>query len=144
MMCSCHYNVVLISLIVCQITSLPIVYSIVYSDADQRKHQSSASLAFVRGIHREPVNSRTKGQYRGKCFHLMTSSWISNINGEHMARATMYAAHSSHFVGFSYQLILHLFSTIPSFALGQSCDCKWSNCEEYVWINHIDHQELKT
>ena len=35
-----------------QITSLTVVYSIVYSGADQRKHQSSASLAFVRGIHR--------------------------------------------------------------------------------------------
>ena len=40
-----------------QITSLMIVHSIVYSDADQRKHQSSASLAFVRGIHRVPVTS---------------------------------------------------------------------------------------
>ena len=40
-----------------QITSLTIVYSTVYSDADQRKYQSSASLAFVRGIHRRPVNS---------------------------------------------------------------------------------------
>ena len=40
-----------------QITSLTIVYSAVYSDADHRKYQSSASLAFVRGIHREPVNS---------------------------------------------------------------------------------------
>ena len=30
-----------------QITSLTVVYSTVYSDADQRKHQSSASLAFV-------------------------------------------------------------------------------------------------
>ena len=40
----------------------------------QRKHQNSASLAFVRGIHRWPVNSRTKGQLCGKCFHLMTSS----------------------------------------------------------------------
>ena len=39
-----------------QITSLTIVYLIVYSDADQRKHQSSASLAFVRGIHREPTS----------------------------------------------------------------------------------------
>ena len=29
-----------------QITSLTIVYSTVYSDADQRKQQSSASLAF--------------------------------------------------------------------------------------------------
>ena len=36
---------------IAQITSLMIVYSAVYWDADQRKHQSSASLAFVRGIH---------------------------------------------------------------------------------------------
>ena len=43
-----------------QITSLTIVDSIVYSDADQRKHQSSASLAFVRGIHRWSVNSPHK------------------------------------------------------------------------------------
>ena len=40
-----------------QITSLTIVYSTVYSDADQRKYQSSASLAFLRGIHRRLVNS---------------------------------------------------------------------------------------
>ena len=56
-----------------QITSLTIVYSTVYSDADQRKHQSSASLAFVWGI------PRTKGQLRGKFFHLMTSSWYFSI-----------------------------------------------------------------
>ena len=37
-----------------QITSLTIVYSAVYSGADQSKHQSSASLAFVWGIHRGP------------------------------------------------------------------------------------------
>ena len=35
------------STIASQITSLTSVYSTVYSDADQRKHQSSASLAFV-------------------------------------------------------------------------------------------------
>ena len=43
-----------------QITSLTIVYYRVYSGADQIKHQSSASLAFVRGIHRWPVNSPHK------------------------------------------------------------------------------------
>ena len=43
-----------------QITCLTIVYSTVYSDADQRKHQSSASLAFVWGIHRGPVKSPHK------------------------------------------------------------------------------------
>ena len=41
---------------VCQITSLAIVYSTVYSGADQRKHQSSGSLTFVRGIHRWITN----------------------------------------------------------------------------------------
>ena len=44
-----------------QITGLTIVYPIVYLSADQRKHQSSALLAFVRGIHLRPVNSRHKG-----------------------------------------------------------------------------------
>ena len=52
---SLHYNDVIMGTIASQITSLTIVYSTVYSDADQRKHQSSASLAFVRGIHRGPM-----------------------------------------------------------------------------------------
>ena len=53
---------------VSQITSLTIVYSSVYSGADQRKHQSSASLAFVRGIHRWLVNSLHKGPVTQKMF----------------------------------------------------------------------------
>ena len=69
-----HYGDVIMSTISSQITSLTVVYSTDYSDADQRKHQSSASLAFVRGIHRDRWIPRTKGQLRGKCFHLMTSS----------------------------------------------------------------------
>ena len=36
-----------------EITSLTIVYSTVYSGADEWKHQSSASLAFVQEIHRD-------------------------------------------------------------------------------------------
>ena len=56
-----HYSDVIMSTMSYQITSLPIVYSIVYSGVDQRKHQSSASLVFVRGIHRWPVNSPHKG-----------------------------------------------------------------------------------
>ena len=70
--CLVHYAYVMMTKMAPQITSLTVVYSTVYSDADQIKHQSSASLAFVRGIHR----GRTKGQLRGKCFHLMTSSCI--------------------------------------------------------------------
>ena len=37
-----------------QIISITSVYSTVYPGADQRKHQSSASLTFVMGIHRWP------------------------------------------------------------------------------------------
>ena len=51
-----------------QITSLTIVYSAVYSGVDQRKYQSSASLAFVLGIHRGPVNSPHKGPVTRKMF----------------------------------------------------------------------------
>ena len=74
-----HYNDVIMTTIASRITSLTIVYSTVYSDADQRKHQSSASLAFVWGIHRDRWIPHTKGQLRGKCFHLMTSSLYSSI-----------------------------------------------------------------
>ena len=51
-----------------QITNLAIVYSTVYSDTDHRKHQSSASLAFVREIHRKPVNSPHKWPVTQKIF----------------------------------------------------------------------------
>ena len=61
-----HYNDVIMGAITSQITSLTIVYSIVYSDADQRKHQSAVSLAFVRGTHRGPVNSPHKRPVTGK------------------------------------------------------------------------------
>ena len=68
-----HYDDVIMGAIASQITSLTIVYSTIYSDADHRKHQSSASLAFVWGI------PRTNDQLRGKCFHVMTSSWWPNL-----------------------------------------------------------------
>ena len=55
-----QYNDVTMSEMGSQITSFTIVYSTVYSDADQKRHQSSASLAFVGGIHRSPVNSPHK------------------------------------------------------------------------------------
>ena len=63
-----HYDDVIKNTIASQITSLKIVYSIFYSSADQRKHQSSASLAFVRGIHRWSVNSPHKGPVTWKMF----------------------------------------------------------------------------
>ena len=56
-----HYSDVTMSATASEITSLTIVYASVYSGADQRKYQSSASLAFDRGIQRWRVNSPHKG-----------------------------------------------------------------------------------
>ena len=69
-------NDVTMGAIASQITSLRIVFSTVYLDIDQRKHQSSASLAFVRGNHQRPVNSPHKWPVTRKMFPLMTSSYI--------------------------------------------------------------------
>ena len=63
-----HYHDVIMSAMASQITSLTIVYTTVYSGADQRKHQRSASLAFVGGIHRWPVNSSHKRPVTRKMF----------------------------------------------------------------------------
>ena len=63
-----HYDDVIMGTIASQITSLTNVYSTVYSGADQSKHQSSASLAFVWGIHRGPVNSPHKWPVTRKMF----------------------------------------------------------------------------
>ena len=81
-LCMFHYDDVIMTTMASQITSLTVVYSTVYSDVDKRKHQSSASLAFVWGIHRDRWIPHTKGQLRGKCSHLMTSSWFSLGNTE--------------------------------------------------------------
>ena len=62
------YNDLIMSMMTSQITSLAMVDSTVHSGADQRKHQSSASLAFARGIHRWPVNSPHKGPVTRKIF----------------------------------------------------------------------------
>ena len=63
-----HYSDFIMSAMASQITSLAIGYSTVYSGAGQRKHQSSASLAFVRGLHRGPVNSPHKWPVTRKMF----------------------------------------------------------------------------
>ena len=77
-----HYNGVIMGAMAPQITSLAIVYPTVYSGTDQGKHQSSALLAFVRGIHRGSVNSPHKWQVTQKMFPfddvIMTMQQILN------------------------------------------------------------------
>ena len=80
-----HYDDVMMSAIASQITTLTIVYSTVYSGEDQRKYQSSASLAFVQEIRRWPVNSPLKRPVTRKIFHfddVIMRWWLSS----HQAR----------------------------------------------------------
>ena len=63
-----HYNGAKMSAMASKITGVTLFYSTVYSGTDQRKHQSSASLASVQGIHRWPVNSPHKWPVTRKMF----------------------------------------------------------------------------
>ena len=76
-----HYSDVIMGAMASPITSLIIVYSTVYSGSDHSKHQSSASLAFVRGIHRWPVNSSHKWPVTRKMFPfddvIMNCKWLT-------------------------------------------------------------------
>ena len=67
-----------------QITGLTIVYTTVYSDADQSKHQSCASLAFMWGIHRGPVNSPHKWPVTRKMFPFDDVIMICNLTKTHL------------------------------------------------------------
>ena len=108
-----HYNDVVIGAIASQITNLTIVYSIVCLDADQRKHQSSTSLAFVRGIHRGPVNSPhkwpvtrkmfpfddviMKGSAMWRVFHAMTSLQVAHLPSKANDEETQFEIASTFF-----------------------------------------------
>ena len=78
-----HNSDVIMGAMVSQITSLTLVYATVYSGVDPRKHQSSPSLAFVRGIHRWPVYSPHKVSVTRKMFPfndvIMSAGWAKPV-----------------------------------------------------------------
>ena len=73
-----HYSDIIMGAMASQITSLTFVVSTVYSD--QRKHQSSASLAFVQGIHRWPVNSPRKWPVTRKIGSISDNHYIQSTS----------------------------------------------------------------
>ena len=101
-----HYGDVIMGAIASQITSLTSVYSTVYSGADQRQHQSSASLAFVRGIHRRPMNSPHKWPVTRKMFPFddVIKRWeFAYVR----VRLRFSACHSGCWDMYSYIFLLH-------------------------------------
>ena len=80
-----------------QITGVSSDCSTVCSSADQRKHQNSASLAFVRGIHRWPVVSPHKGPVTRKTFP------FDDVIMEYSLGCSVYAIPQNRF----YQMYFH-------------------------------------
>ena len=86
-----HYSDVIMIAMASQTTSIWIVCSSVCSGADQRKHQSSASLALVMGIHRSSVGSHHKGPVSRKMFLFDDVIMCLQWEGKSMARSALLA-----------------------------------------------------
>ena len=71
-----------------KITRVSIVCSTIHLGADQRKHQTSASMAFVRGIHRWPANSPHKGTVTRKMF--LFDDVIMRLEHVHVSNKCLY------------------------------------------------------
>ena len=153
------------SLMASQITSLTIVYSTVYSGADQRKHQSSAWLAFVREIHRGPVNSPHKWTVARKmfpfddvimysetsfsCFLSKPNPHCSTANGLQKSDTTMHTREGElHSKGCLWRvLILHkIIITVLyaiSYSIGQFDSRTWMWKGMILYRNIVGHTSQK-
>ena len=96
-----------------QIINLTIVYSTFYSGADQRKHQSAASLAFVWRIYRWPVNSPHKRPVTRKmfpfdvvimlsCYVMDLYPWPSGLSHCHGSNLLWDKVYANHFLIVNY------------------------------------------
>ena len=141
-----HCCDVIMRAVASQITSLTIVYSTVYPDADQRKkHQSSTSLAFVWGIHRGPVNSPHKWPVTRKCFHLMTSSWKSakfKNFGMILRRQMECLDNKKNNQGSAWATWKRRSFYLNSFAFAYHL-AHWLNDAGYMSFQNISHREFK-
>ena len=109
------------SAVASQITSVTIVYWTVYSGADQRRHQSSASLAFVRGIHRRPVNSPHKRPVTRKMFPF-----------------------DDVIMSFTAHVICYL--NIPLYVIGTACEIYhsvWFVIHSWLWLIRHDWKQVE-
>ena len=119
-----------------QITSLTIVYSTVYSGTDERKHQSSASLAFVRGIHRWPVNSPHKGPATRKMFP------FDDVIMDRVVRGLGCITYTSCIRIHSYHICIHINTNMFSFVLHVECPLKYPIFTRDFTQRNISHTDI--
>ena len=129
-----------------KITNLAIVNSTVYSDADQRKYQSSASLAFVRGIHQGPVNSLHKWPVTRKKFSF--DDVIIPITTIHADVTVLSNAKplQGTFLTVKTDMIFQSFFGCHRFPLrffaNQWYFSKWSDPVTHEVLTHWDHEKI--
>ena len=143
-----HYIDSIMGAMASRITSFTIVYSTVYLGADQRKHQSSASLTFVRVIHRGPVNSPHKGPVTQKMVpfddviimpDVSIYSWVkllpleqsSNWPYSQISECTCTISHDA---PFRTELCTFLF-WVEHCRIWTRTQCRWRNPKGYRWQN---------
>ena len=120
---------------VSQITGVSIVFSALCSDADQWKHQSSASLAFVRGIYRWPVNSPHKGPVTWK----NVSNWWRHHDNKKISKATAMKLSAFIFIGDCVRKNRHVFGLTFNI-YNQNSHCPTLNLQtivKYRWLKKM-------
>ena len=135
-----HFDDVIISVMVPQTTGILIVYSTVCSGTDQRKHQSSVSLAFVRWIHQWLVNSPHKGPVTRIMF-----SFDDIIMAELLLEMYSALANCHNSIGPQY-LILHtkLLDLLSSWITKQLWNGKMKSiCYTHFCVSHPIYSQVR-
>ena len=128
-----HYDDVIMGTIASQITSLTIVYSTVYSGADQSTSKPRVTCHLCGEFTGDRWIPRTNGQLRGKCFHLMTSSWDLAVVAIGRVQTVSWNMHFTAllcFVVVRYTLLPTSFRRATSLAMGHI-------------LPNISHQNVK-
>ena len=89
-----HYDDVIMTMLASQITSLTVVYSIVYSGVNQKNIKTPRHWPLCGKFTGDRWISRINGQLRGKCFHLMTSSWTRKKHSLQWSQYRQYCMHT--------------------------------------------------
>ena len=125
-----HYSDVIMTPMASQITGVSIGYLTVCSNADQRKHQSSASLAFVRGIHHDRWIPRTKAS-NAENFSIIWRHHESGVVRSDKLIDTQTRHQSNYcFVRFPHSTLLSQLC-VTDFCDSHDDVIKWKHCPRY-------------
>ena len=126
-----HHRGVIIGAMASQITNLIIVYSTVYWDADHWTHQSSTPLAFVRRIHRWPVNSPHKWPVTRKIFPVDDVIMLWNVVFSHLAETK---SMSTETVNWKWAPLSRMVNNFPFFNCQGRVVRLWITEQYYLFI----------